>query len=40
MSKNLYMRKIGEKAKIASWHLSNIEIKRRNSVLNQYSDYL
>ncbi len=40
MSKNLYMRKIGEKAKIASWHLSNIEIKRRNSVLKQYSEYL
>jgi len=34
------MRKIGEKAKIASWHLSNIEIKRRNSVLKQYSEYL
>ena len=40
MSKNLYMKKIGEKAKIASLHLSNIDIKKRNSVLKQFSQYL
>jgi glutamate-5-semialdehyde dehydrogenase len=40
MSKNLYMKKIGEKAKIASLHLSNININKRNSVLEQFSQYL
>ena len=40
MSKNLYMKKIGEKAKIASLHLSNISIDRRNAVLKQFSQYL
>ena len=40
MHKNLYMKKIGEKAKIASLHLSNINIDKRNSVLKQYSQYL
>ena len=40
MSKNLYMKKIGERAKLASLHLSNISIDRRNSVLKQFSLYL
>ena len=40
MSKNLYMKKIGEKAKLASVHLSSINIDRRNSVLKQFSKYL
>ena len=40
MSKNLYMKKIGEKAKLASLNLSNINIERRNSVLKQFSQYL
>ena len=40
MSKNLYMEKIGEKAKLASLHLSNMNIEKRNSVLKQFSQYL
>ena len=40
MSKNLYMKKIGEKAKLASLHLSNINIEKRNSVLKQFNQYL
>ena len=40
MSKNLYMKKIGERAKAASLHLSNVSIYKRNSVLKQYSQYL
>jgi len=40
MSKNLYMKKIGEKAKFASLNLSNINIEKRNSVLKQFSHYL
>jgi len=40
MSKNLYMDKIGEKAKLASLNLSNINIDKRNSVLRQFSQYL
>ena len=40
MSKNLYMKKIGEKAKHASLHLPNVNIDRRNSVLKQFSWYL
>ena len=40
MSKNLYMEKIGKKAKLASLHLSNINIEKRNSVLKQFSQYL
>jgi len=40
MSKNLYMKKIGEKAKLASVHLSSVNIDRRNSVLKQFSKYL
>ncbi len=40
MSKNLYMKKIGEKAKLASLNLSNLNIEKKNSVLKQYSQYL
>ena len=40
MSKNLYMEKIGEKAKLASFDLSNLSINKRNSVLKQFSQYL
>jgi glutamate-5-semialdehyde dehydrogenase len=40
MSKNLYMKKIGEKAKIASLNLSKINIKKRNSVLKKFKQYL
>ena len=40
MSKNLYMKKIGEKAKLASLNLSNLNIYKRNSVLKQFSLYL
>ena len=40
MAKNLYMNKIGEKAKIASHNLSNLNINKRNSVLKQFSLYL
>ncbi len=40
MSKNLYMKKIGEKAKLASLNLSNLNINKRNSVLKQFSQYL
>jgi glutamate-5-semialdehyde dehydrogenase len=40
MPKNLYMKKIGEKAKLASLHLSNINIEKRNEVLKQFSKYL
>ena len=40
MSKNLYMKKIGKKAKLASLHLSNVSIEKRNSVLKQLSQYL
>ena len=36
MEKNLYMKNIGEKAKIASNYLHNLNIKKRNSVLKQY----
>ena len=39
-SKNLYMKKIGEKAKLASLHLSNLNIDKRNSVLKQFNQYL
>jgi len=34
------MKKIGEKAKIASHNLSNINYKKKNSVLKQFSKYL
>ena len=40
MSKNLYMEKIGKRAKLASLYLSNINIKKRNSVLKKFSQYL
>ena len=40
MSNNLYMEKIGKKAKLASLHLSSLNIDRRNSVLKQFSQYL
>jgi len=40
MTKNLYMHKIGEKAKIASLNLSNLNINKKNSVLKQFSQYL
>jgi len=40
MTKNLYMEKIGKKAKIASLNLSNLSIDKRNSVLKQFSHYL
>ena len=40
MSKNLYMKRIGERAKLASSHLSNLSIEKRNSVLKQFSQYL
>ena len=40
MPKNLYMEKIGQKAKVASINLSNISIAKKNSVLKQFSQYL
>ena len=40
MSKNLYMQKIGEKAKLSALHLSKINISKRNSVLKQFNQYL
>ena len=40
MNKNLYMKKIGEKAKTASLNLSNLSINKKNSVLKQFSQYL
>ena len=40
MTKNFYMKKIGEKAKIASLNLSNLSIDKKNSVLKQFSFYL
>jgi len=40
MAKNLYMEKIGTKAKIASLNLSNLSINKKNSVLKQFSRYL
>ena len=40
MSKNLYMEKIGKKAKIASINLSNLDVKKRNSVLKLFCQYL
>ena len=40
MPKNTYMDKVGEKAKIASQHLSNTNIDKRNSVLKQFSQYI
>ena len=38
--KNLFMEKIGEKAKFASLNLSRLNISKKNSVLKQFSQYL
>ena len=40
MSKNSFMEKIGEKAKLASQNLSRLSVDRKNSVLKQFSKYL
>ena len=40
MYKNSYMEKIGKKAKKASYNLSNLSVKKKNSVLKLYSQYL
>ena len=40
MHKNLYMEKLGEKAKLAALNLSNINIDKKNSVLKQFIKYL
>ena len=40
MLKNLYIEKIGEKAKLAALYLSNVNIEKRNSVLKQFCQYL
>jgi glutamate-5-semialdehyde dehydrogenase len=40
MSKNLFMEKIGEKAKFASLNLSRLNISKKNSVLKQFRQYL
>ena len=40
MFKNLYMERMGKKAKIASSNLSNLSIDKKNSVLKQFSQYL
>ena len=40
MFKNLYIEKMGEKAKLASLHLSNVNVNKKNSVLKQFSQYL
>ena len=40
MSKNLYMEKMGKKAKLASSHLSSLNIDKRNAVLKQFNQYL
>ena len=40
MNENLYMKKIGEKAKIASLNLSNLSVNKKNSVLRQFMQYL
>ena len=40
MSKNLYMKKIGKNAKIASLNLSNLSINKKNAVLKQFNQYL
>ena len=40
MSKNLYMKKIGERAKFAALNLCNLNINKRNSVLKQFNLYL
>ena len=40
MSKNLYMEKIGKRAKLASLNLSNLNIDKKNSVLKKFNQYL
>ena len=40
MSKNLFMEKIGEKAKFASLNLSRLSVNKKNSVSKQFSQYL
>ena len=40
MSQNFYMKKVGEKAKLASLHLSNTSIDKRNRVLKRFSRFL
>jgi len=40
MPKNLFMEKIGEKAKFASLSLSRLNISKKNAVLKQFSQYL
>ena len=40
MYKNLYIEKIGKKAKIASKNLSKINLNKKNLVLKQFSTYL
>jgi len=40
MKKNFYMEKIGKNARLASLHLSRLNINKRNSVLKQYCQYL
>jgi len=40
MTSNLYIKKIGEKAKTASINLSKININKKNAVLKQFSQYL
>ena len=40
MSKNSFMEKIGNKAKLASMNLSKLNINKKNSVLKQFSNYI
>ena len=40
MAKNLYMEKVGLKAKIASENLAKLNINKKNSVLKKFSQYL
>ena len=40
MPKNLYMEKIGVRAKLASSSLSSLNGDKKNSVLKQFSQYL
>ena len=40
MPKNFYIKKMGEKAKLASSNLSSLSIEKRNAVLRKFSKYL
>jgi len=40
VTKNLYMQQMGNKAKFASSHLLNTNIKKRNAVLKEFNKYL